>query len=502
MRLAPCRASCPLRVNIQGYVQSIARGRIDQARAIVREKLPFLGIIGRVCTHPCESTCERNKVDGQAVAIRALKRFLDDTEGKDELDFSVPPSNGHRVAIVGSGPAGMMAAWDLRKLGYQVVMYEAAPIPGGLLSWAIPRFRLPRTVIEREFSYLPRVGVDVRLNTRVGQDISFEELYQSYDAVFLAVGAQGPRRLGLDGEDAEGIVTGMEFLREVENSDGSLKIGSQVLVIGGGNVAIDAALTALRVGGRSVRVVCLEDQDNMPAFAGEIQEAHAEGIDLVHSLGPSRFIVVNGHVRGVEFSRCTQIFDSVGSFSPCLDRSDTCVYDADTVIVAIGQEPDVRLVRSVGVEIAGSQIRVDPVTRQTSLGNVFAGGDIINGPCSVVDAMADGKEAAASIHRLLTGNSLTYGRDESFSTISDFEIDYSKGSTKPRVVLPENELAGPDNFRELEGDITLEEAQCEASRCLSCGAPEGYYRSCWYCLSCEVACPEDAIVAGVPYLVR
>jgi NADPH-dependent glutamate synthase beta subunit-like oxidoreductase len=503
LQLAPCRQACPLHTNCQGYVRLIARGKLEQALAVVREGLPFPGIIGRICPHPCEEYCERQKVDGQPVAIRALKRFLDDHEEELRLDLSVPPDKAEQIGIVGSGPAGMMAAWDLRKLGYRVVIFEAAPRPGGLLSSAIPAFRLPGDVVEREFGYLTSIGVEIRLNTAIGKDILFEELLETFDAVFLATGAPISKRLNMKWETARGVYHGLEFLKRACENPESLEVGSRVLVIGGGNVAVDAAQTALRLGGETVRMVCLEKREEMPAFAWEIKDALAEGVEIVPCRGPHRFSVKEGQICSVEFKTCVQVFDEAGDFNPCFDESDKSEFETDTLIVAIGQQAAPDFLAGTGIQVRNGWISADPITRQTSIDKVFAGGDAMTGPKSVVDAMADGKAAAESIDRFLRGDSLVYGRTYlSGPYVTEFPVDLSKAAPQPGVNLPRNDHAGPDSFAELEDVLTEEQARQEADRCLNCGLPEGYYRSCWYCLPCEIVCPEDALIVEIPYLLR
>lgn len=503
LQLAPCRQACPLHTNCHGYVQLVARGKLEQALAVVREGLPFPGIIGRICPHPCEENCERQKVDGQPVAIRALKRFLDDHEDELQLDLRVPSEQAEKVAIVGSGPAGMMAAWDLRKMGYQVVIFEGDSHPGGLLSSAIPEFRLPRDVVEREFGYLTGTGVEIRLNTRIGEDVEFDEILETFDAVFLATGAPESKRLDIVEDSAQGVYQGLEFLRAAKNERDSLEIGTRVIVIGGGNVAVDVAQTALRLGGKQVRMVCLETREEMPAFPWEIEDAVAEGVEILSSLGPRRFIAEKGYIRAVEFKACTQVFDTDGRFNPCYDESDLITLEADTLIVAIGQQTSLDFLGSRGPEIRNGWICADPVTRQTGVEKVFAGGDVVTGPKSVVDAMGDGKAAAASIHRFLRGDSVSYARNYLRGPfISNFAVDLSTATPQPHVNPPRNQDAGPHNFHELEDSMTEDHARREAGRCLSCGLPEGYYRSCWYCLPCEIVCPEDALVVEIPYLLR
>jgi len=502
LQLAPCRQACPLQLNCHGYVQLIARGKFDQALEVVRERLPFPGILGRVCTHPCEDRCKRREVDGQPVAIHALKRFLDDREKHLQPALVVPEERSERVAIIGSGPAGMTAAWDLRKRGYGVEIFEAAARPGGMLSFGIPEFRLPRDVVQREFGYLETIGVQVHLNTAVGKALAFQELLEQFNAVFVATGANVSSRLAMDGVSAKGVSFGLEFLRAAREDPDSVPLEQEVVVIGGGNVAVDAAQTAVRLGAKSVRLVCLEKRDGMPAFAWETEAAVADGVELLCGWGPDRFILENGSVRSVEFEACSSVFDTQGTFNPCFDASKKCTLDAQTVVVAIGQRSDLDFLNGTGIEIVNGRIKTDPITQQTNVAKVFAGGDAVSGPKSVVDAMAAGKAAADSIDRWLRGEDVAFGRDYGGPYLTHFDVDVSKAAPQGRVVLPRNNFDRAVRFIEVEGRMTEPQAVEESSRCTNCGLPEGYYRTCWFCLPCEIECPEDALWVEIPYLLR
>jgi NADPH-dependent glutamate synthase beta subunit-like oxidoreductase len=275
-----------------------------------------------------------------------------------------------------------------------------------------------------------------------------------------------------------------------------------VLGVGGGQAAVDAAQTALRLGGEDVRLVCLERREEMPAFEWEIEDALAEGIEIVEARGPQRFIIEDGRVRAVEFKACTRVFDEAGHFNPAYDEDDSCTYEADTVIVAIGQRPAAAFQVEVGLELENGWIKADSITGQTNIDKVFAGGDAVTGPKSVVDAMAEGKAAAASIDRFLRGEDVAFGRDYLGPYLLDFEVDLSSATPHRRVDLPRGNGRGTEPFAELELAMSQAQAVVEAQRCLSCGLPLGYYRSCWFCLPCEIECPEDALWVEIPYLLR
>ena len=502
MKLAPCRAACPMGVNCQGYVRLIARGEEAAALELMRRDLPFPGILGRVCSQPCEARCHHRVVDGEAVAIRALKRYLADHPAAADTPLPDPaPDRGTRVAVVGSGPAGVMAAWELRSKGHGVTVFERESEPGGMLRWAVPEFRLPAAVLARELGPLTAMGVEIRCGVTVGRDISFRSLEEEFGAVIVATGCPKPRRLDLPGRDARGTVDGLTFLREVRAGSRTGTVGA-VVVIGGGNVAVDAAQTALRLGADTVTLVCLESRREMPAFPWEIETAEAEGVLLRCGWGPTGFDHEGGAVTGVGFRRCTRVFDSAGAFAPEFSDDRPLRLEAGTVIVAVGQEPDRDLPALAGLCDVGGTPEVDPLTLRSINPRVFVAGDVAAGPSSVVEAMAAGRRAAESVHRLLTGAHLTYGRSYRGPVETDFDIDTSPGVPVPRVALPQHTGLSARDFEEVERCLDTASARKEASRCYSCGQPFGKYRTCWFCLPCEVECPHDALWVEIPYLAR
>ncbi len=501
LELSPCRRACPLGVNCQGYVQLIARGQEAEALIMLQETLPFAGILSRICSQPCEAECQRRQTDGEAVAIRALKRYLVDQASAEEIPLpDMQADSSKKVAIIGSGPAGMMAAHDLRCHGHAVTIFEAEASAGGMLRNAIPEFRLPHDILEKDLGLLHRMDVDFQCSTRVGQNISVEILQDQFDAMVIACGCPRHVTLGGSGENLKGVYYGLPFLRAAR-SDTKPVVGKEVVIIGGGNVAVDAAQTALRLGAHKVSMVCLESYDEIPAYPNELQSALADGVNLECSWGSVRFYEKQGVLNGVEFQRCLKVFDETGGFSPEFDDCELKSLDADTVIVAIGQERFMDLMEDLDLVNHG-EVSVDPLTLQCRHPHIFMAGDVVTGPLSAVEAMGQGRRAAESAHRFLSGDHLTYGRRYAGPIVTDFSIDESRGASIARAALREHECDGPGDFQEIEQTWDTETAREQASRCHSCGVPFGQYRTCWFCLPCEVECPKDALYVEIPYLLR
>ena len=501
MKLATCRQSCPLGLNCQGYVQLIARGQEVKAMEIVRDRLPFPGILGRICSQPCEDGCGHRDTDGEAVSIRALKRYLDDQFKDQEPPLpDIKPYSGKRVAIVGSGPAGLMAAYDLAVQGHKVIVYEGESAPGGILRWYIPVYRLPQDVVERELKLLERMGVVFECGVAIGKDKTLTQLHKDFGAVMLATGLHGYQKLNIKGADCNGVLYGLPFLKAVRDN-AAPELGKKVLVIGGGNVAVDVAQTAYRLGAESVKIVCLESREEMPAFNKAVFEAIAENVTLNCSWGNPSLEIEDGKLKGVCFEACTSVFDQEGHFDPSFDNSKTKVFEVDSLIIAVGQKMDNSLFNA-STFTPNDLTKVNPVTFQTSVEKIFAAGDFISGPSSVVSAMAAGKEAAESINRYLAGIPLAYGRSYPGPVVTEFAVDRSVGSPDRRMNLPHYQYKGKGDFNEIETGVTREAARKEAKRCHSCGLPFGRYRTCWFCLPCEVVCPTEALWVNIPYLLR
>ena len=413
---APCKIKCPAKVNVQGYVQLIKKKEYVKAVNLIRQRNPLSAICGRVCTHPCESECTRGKAD-DPIAIRLLKRFASDKEmemleaGQITLpEEKHPSSDAKKVAIIGAGPAGLTAANDLADAGFAVTVYEALGQAGGMLRWGIPEYRLPKKVLDHEIEIIRRKGVKFVYNCRVGKETTIQKLRNDNDAVFISAGAHKSRKLGIKGEQLDGVLHGVEFLRDAASAKKPI-VKNKVVVIGGGNVAVDVARTALRLGAKNVEMVCLEQRDEMPAYKEEVEATLAEGIKIRNGWGPKQ-ILGNGSVTGIEFKRCTRVFDDKKRFNPAFDENDLITVDAEQIIVAIGQMVDEELVGHIDVESHRGCFKTDPVTGQTSIEGVFAGGDNASGPLSVIEAVAAGKRAAESIARYLNEKEILSDRFE------------------------------------------------------------------------------------------
>ncbi|MEO0080978.1 MAG: FAD-dependent oxidoreductase [candidate division WOR-3 bacterium] len=489
---APCRLACPAGVNAQGYVALIAERKFKEAYDLVRERLPFPGICGRVCHHPCETECNRKEFEGP-VAIRTLKRFVADRAMAERSERSArpdkPEERAERVAVVGAGPAGLTCALDLRNKGYKVTVFEAADKPGGMMRYGIPAYRLPREIIDAEIADILDTGVELRTNSPIRTRQELDGLLSDgYKAVFLSLGCQKSRTLKIPGMELEGVHLGVEYLRAA--SEGRpLPTGKKVVVIGGGNVAVDVAMTARRCGAEDVTMVCLECREEMPAFEYEIEEALAEGIKINPSWGPQAILGREGKVTGLETVECTRVFDDAGRFNPEFNTCNTGFVAADTVILAIGQAVDAD--GFDGFEKgAGGVFKADKLTLATNVPGVFAGGDMVSGPASVIEAVAAGHEAAISIDRYIRGEDLSAGREK-----PRYESASAEESAAVRAKILRQERAKEpvipiDRRQDFVQEIALgfdeETAVAEAKRCLACGV-------CSECMQCVAACEAKAI---------
>ena len=488
---APCKVACPAGIHVQGYVALIAQGKFQEALALIREAIPFPSVCGRVCHHPCESQCRRGEYD-EPIAIRDLKRFVADyCEGRGTRgDSPIRRFADSRVAIVGSGPAGLTAAYFLAREGYPVTVFEALPVAGGMMAVGIPEYRLPKDVLRREIAEIEALGVEIRLNAPVGGDggPSLEELRRDYDAVFVAVGAHKSRRLGVPGEDLEGVLPGVDFLRRV-NLGQEVAVGRRVIIVGGGNVAVDSAMVARRLGAERVTILYRRSRAEMPANPWDVEEAEEEGIALHFLASPVRVLGRDGRVAGLE---CVRMElgqpDESGRRRPIPIPGSEFAVEADTVIVAIGQAVEAPFLEAEGWRLErGGRIAVDPLTLATDVPGVFAGGDAVTGPATVIEAIAAGKRAAESIRRYLRGEDLAAGRTLEAPDISDIEY-YTPPIVEPqaRARMPKLPLAERRGFAEINLGFDEAQAVAEAKRCLSCGV-------CSECLECVKVCEAGAI---------
>jgi len=465
----PCVANCPAGIDIPRYISSIAAGHYREALDIIRSCVPFPGILGYICFHPCEEACRRREID-QAVAICDLKRYVADTVlNEDYTLIEKHPNTGKKVAIIGSGPAGATAAYYLRILGHQVSLFDRESKAGGMLRYGIPDYRLPLEVLEREMKVLETLGVSFHMDHRFDNERWLDELkLQGFDAILIAIGASVSKALPIENSDLEGIYPGLEFLKSAKLSQ-KPHLNGEVVVIGGGNVAIDAAMTAIRLGARSVHLVCLESRDDMPAHNWEIAQAEEEGVKIHPSWGPKRFTSSQGRVSGIELKRCIRVFDEQGRFVPQYDENEITHIPADSIIVTIGQQVDLELLRHVNglLKGPGNSLKVDE-NFPFGLEGVFAAGDVIREPSSVVDAVADGRRAADVIDRYLGGDGLA---DVDYAIACDIpQLDISSDLFKqPRhkamTVDPEKRKSG---FGLIQQTFSEQSAKLEAQRCLRC----------------------------------
>ena len=487
---SPCKAACPTHISVQGYVALIAAGKYKEALKLIKKDNPFPIVCGRVCNHPCETACMRGKVE-EPIDIMHLKRFVADLDLKDETRYlpEKKESKGKKVAVVGAGPAGLTCAYYLAAEGYDVEVFESLPVAGGWLAVGIPEYRLPKDVLKAEIKVIEDLGVKIHLNTAVGKDIPFAKLQSDFDAVFIGCGTVNSSKLNIPGEDMQGVIHGVDYLKRV-NLGEKVFLGDKVAVVGGGNVAMDAVRMAIRTGSKDVFILYRRSRAEMPASPEEIEEALEEGIKMEFLVAPKRVVGENGKVTGVE---CTRMElgepDASGRRRPVEIKGSEFIVPCDALIPAIGQEADLDFVpKESGIAInKWKNFDVDPVTFATTTPGVFAGGDVVTGPATVVKAVYAGKEAAVSIDRYLRGEDVAAGRAKDWTKNLADKADVSKVAKVPRRKYPHMKPEDRrTNFREVGIGFTEEEAVAEAKRCLACGI-------CSECYQCVEACIAGAI---------
>jgi len=492
---APCIAACPVHTDTRQLVESIVQGRYEDALELLLEANPFSSVCGRICHHPCEQSCRRAQVDAP-VGLMRLKRFVMEATRDYRLsrrERKRPPQSKQKVAIIGAGPSGLTAARDLVSEGYGVVVFERAATPGGLLGNAIPRYRLPYAVVSEDIEDILALGVELRTGVEIGRDLMLDDLPgEGFAAVLVATGLSESRTLGIPGIDSRVVLLALPFLRTV-CSPQPPRVSGRIVVIGGGNVAVDVARTARRLGAEKVTMVCLESRDEMPAWQWEVQEAEEEGIQVMNSWGPRSIFSDDGAVKGLELKRCSAVFDSEGRFRPQFDDTVTSTVVADNLIIAIGQRGDLTCLEGTAVELQGEgRIEWDRKTLATSQDGVFACGEVVTGPGSAVEAVFDGHRAARAIaHYLEKGEPLEQPPME-LPHLGELSDDVARKVTALSSVtvdlLPADKRV--EDFSEIERAFTEAEALAEARRCLACttGALADEEK-CAACLTCVRICP-------------
>ena len=529
VKVSPCMANCPVHINVQGYVGLAANGKYQEALKLIKEENPFPAICGRVCYYPCETKCNRAEID-EPVSIRALHRFLADLDLKQSTRYmpDLKDKKDDKVAVIGSGPAGLTCAYYLAKKGYHVTVFEKASVVGGMLSFGIPAYRLPRDIIEAEIQVIRDMGVEMKTGVNIGKDVTIYQLREGgFKAFFMGVGTQICKKVGVEGEDLEGVYPAYDYLVKVNRGD-PVKLGKRVAVIGGGNAAIDAARMARRAGAKEVFIAYRRSLEEMPAGAEEVKEAEDEGIKVETLIYPVRFIGENKQIKSIEFikMRLTEL-DESGRRRPEPIPGSEFTMDVNNVIVAIGQEADWTCLTpecACTVTDRGT-LNVDPVTLQSNDPDIFAGGDAVTGPQSVVEAIAAGKEAAISIDRYIRGIDLREGRAKDWTDVAKVQKDKYDPAKRAQTRY-QDQKTRVNNVDEVLFGLTEEMVQQEAKRCQQCGCAcmqscpydviqfnvkDGYSHKCDLCYEkthageipvCAEVCLTDAITFGERDLIR
>ncbi len=493
---SPCKSACPAHLPVQGYIKMASEGRYMDALKLIKDFNPFPAVCGAICNRRCEQQCTRGMLDAP-LAIDEIKKFIAEKELEEDQRYIPLCENvegkfyPQKMAIIGGGPAGLSCAYYLRKMGYPVTVFEKEAKPGGMLMNGIPSFRLEKKVIDAEIDVLKAMGIEFKCNIEIGKDLTIEQLRQEgYQAFYLAIGCQGGRKVGIPGEDFEHVQTGIDFLREANQKEDEHLFDGKVVVIGGGNVAMDVARLALRSGAKQVDLYCLEAENEMPASSDEVEEAKDEGIQIHCGWGPKEIFKDQ-----MELKKCLSTKDSQGRFDPIYDENDTIRVDYNAILLSVGQS----ILPIEGLELETKRngtIIADEITYQSSQEDIFTGGDVHTGPRFAIEAIAQGKEGAESMHRYVhKGQSLTLGRDlhefnelDKDNVLIDMDFDHAQ-----RQVPGYKQGIGQKTFRDLRSSLTEEQVKIEAKRCLGCGASIVDTNKCIGCGLCTQKCEFDAI---------
>ncbi len=499
---APCKTACPARIAVQGYLKKASQGKYQEALALIKKQNPFPAVCGRICNRRCEDACTRGTID-QAVAIDAVKKFIAEQDLHAETRYIPPvviPASIHmdhfsqKIAIIGGGPAGLSAAFYLAEKGYRPTVFEKNEMAGGMLRYGIPSYKLEKDVIEAEIDVMREMGVEIKTGVEVGKDITLDELRaQGYKAFYIAIGCNAGRRPGVPGDDAEGTLTAIEYLHEANT--GNTSYTGRVVVVGGGNVAIDAARVSARSHAAEVTQLSLESEKEMPASDEEVREAKEDGVVIKNGWGPKEVLTENGKVTGVVFKKCLSVKNAEGRFAPTYDENETITIPCDRVIFAVGQRSvwgD--LLAGASVEFNGPAIVADKLTYQTGQPDVFVGGDVYTGPKFAIDAIAAGHYAAESLHRYVQNGHMTIGRNRwEFTELDKDNISVPSYDNSSRQVEGVDTSVDAKSFKDAHLTLTEEQVRKETARCLGCGATIVDENKCIGCGVCTTKCAFDAI---------
>lgn len=499
---APCKTACPAHIAVQGYLKKASQGKYKEALALIKKQNPFPAVCGRICNRRCEDACTRGTID-EAVAIDAVKKFIAEQDLKAETRYIPPvviPASIHmdhfddKIAIIGGGPAGLSAAFYLAERGYRPTVFEKNEKPGGMLQYGIPSYKLEKNVIEAEIDIMREMGVEIKTGVEVGKDITLTELRkQGYKAFYIAIGCSAGRRPGVAGDEAEGTMTAIEYLHEANT--GNTSYTGKVVVVGGGNVAIDASRVSARSGASEVTMLCLESEKEMPASAEEVREALEDGVTIKNGWGPKEVLTEDGKVKGIVFKKCLSVFNAEGRFAPSYDENDTITIECDRIIFAIGQKTvwgD--LLKDEKVEFNGPAIVADKLTFQTGQPDIFVGGDVYTGPKFAIDAIAAGHYASESLHRYVHNGHMTIGRNKwEFNELDKDNIRVESYDNSSRQIEGLDSSIPEKSFRDAHLTLTEEQVKKETARCLGCGATVVDENKCIGCGVCTTKCEFDAI---------